>query len=62
MFAIDDTNDDETIENTSPGGTSRDTEIESVNLNLWLDKPDVLNKFKCFYREKTDKKTEWIPG
>ncbi len=58
MFAID----DETTENTSPGVTSRDSEVESVNLNLWLEKPDVLNKFKCFYREKNEKKTEWVPG
>lgn len=59
MFAIDDTNDDE---GASDGDRRDQPEVENVNLNLWLEKPDTLNKFKCFYREKTEKKTEWIPG
>lgn len=58
LFAIDDAND----EDEESEKESRDHEVECVNLNLWLEKPDILNKFKCFYREKTDKKSEWIPG
>jgi hypothetical protein len=60
LFAIDDTNDDESSNNNESTGTN---EVECVNLNLWLEKPDTLNKFKCFYREKSDKKKpEWVPG
>ncbi|CAF0855853.1 unnamed protein product [Brachionus calyciflorus] len=37
--------------------------VENVNLKVWLEKPDVLHKFKCFYREKREEsKLEWIPG
>lgn len=57
MFAIDDTNDDNLNDKETKG-----TEVECVNLNLWLKRPDTLNNFKCFYKEKTDKKSEWIPG
>ena len=59
LFAIDDTNDDDEGADNKEG---RDNEVECINLELWLKKPDTLNKFKCFYREKTDKKSEWIPG
>lgn len=59
LFAIDDTNDDETMSDRD----TKEHEIECVNLNVWLEKPDTLNKFKCFYREKNEnKKIEWIPG
>ena len=59
MFAIDDTNDDE----FGSDKESKEHEVECVNLDLWLEKPDTLNKFKCFYREKSDKnKAEWVPG
>ena len=58
LFAIDDTNDDETVENKE----GKEHEFECVNLNVWLSKSDVLNKFKCFYKDKRDSKSEWIPG
>jgi len=59
LFAIDDTNDDE----FNSDKDTREHEVECVNLDLWLEKPDTLNKFKCFYREKSDKnKAEWVPG
>ncbi len=59
LFAIDDTNDDE--ENNDKEGAEQ--KVECVNLNVWLEKPDTLNKFKCFYRERKEKsKSEWIPG
>ena len=42
---------------------SKEHEIECVNLKVWLEKPDTLKNFKCFYREKNEsKKNEWIPG
>jgi hypothetical protein len=42
---------------------SKENEVECVNLNSWLEKPETVNKFKCFYREKNEnKKLEWIPG
>lgn len=42
---------------------SKEHDIECVNLNVWLEKPDTINKFKCFYREKNEnKKLDWIPG
>ena len=55
FFAIDDAN-DEKLDN--------EDEEELVNLKVWLDKPDMLNRFKCFYREKKkdNPKSEWIPG
>ncbi|CAF1021102.1 unnamed protein product [Brachionus calyciflorus] len=54
LFAIDDSNAED-----SPA----DTAVENVNLKVWLEKPDVLHKFKCFYREKREgSKLEWIPG
>ncbi len=59
LFAIDDTNDDETMSDRD----SKEHEIECVNLNVWLEKPDTLKNFKCFYREKNEsKKQEWIPA
>lgn len=58
LFAIDDGDDDDE-ENDKD---TEDHELECVNLNLWLAKPDTLHKFKCFYRLKTNKKTEWVPG
>lgn len=59
LFAIDDTNDDETMSDRD----SKEHEIECVNLKVWLEKPDTLKNFKCFYREKNEsKKNEWIPG
>jgi len=34
-----------------------------VNLKVWLERPDVISKFNCFYRErKDDGKIEWVPG
>jgi hypothetical protein len=30
---------------------------------VWLERPDVINKFNCFYREKKENgKIEWVPG
>lgn len=55
LFAIDDSNADEIEENN--------TEIEIVSLKEWLDKPDLLQKFKCFYRQRNSKgELEWKPG
>ena len=58
LFAIDDTNDDDANESRD----GKEHESECVNLNVWLSKPDVLSKFKCFYRDKRDSKPEWTPG
>ncbi len=34
-----------------------------VDLDMWLEKGDSLNRFKCFYSEKIDsEKRRWIPG
>jgi hypothetical protein len=53
VFAIDDSNDDQFDEEQD----------ELVNLKVWLEKPDTLNKFKCFYKEKRENsKAEWVPG
>ena len=53
VFAIDDSNDDQFDEEQD----------ESVNLKVWLEKPDTINKFKCFYKEKRENsKAEWVPG
>ena len=61
LFAIDDeTNDDQHDSDREAG----EQKAECVNLNVWLEKPDTLDKFKCFFREKKQDKTksEWIPG
>ena len=61
LFAIDDTNDDEN-ENESKASD----QVEVVNLKVWLNKPDTLKSFKCFYKEKktesSSKSIEWVPG
>lgn len=57
LFAIDDTNDEE-----EEGENGNNDEVECVNLNLWLEKPDTLNKFKCYYRAKKENINEWVPG
>jgi hypothetical protein len=60
LFAIDDTNDDDN-ESESKGGD----QVEVVNLKVWLNKPDTLKSFKCFYKEKkgeSSKSAEWVPG
>jgi len=61
LFAIDDTNDDEN-ENES----NMSDQVEVVNLKVWLNKPDTLKSFKCFYKEKkaesNNKSAEWVPG
>lgn len=68
MFAIDDTNDDETNDglsnNGGNGGADSNNQVaEYVNLKVWLERPDVISKFNCFYRErKDDSKIEWVPG
>ncbi len=34
-----------------------------VDLTMWLEKTDSLNRFKCSYSEKIDDKSRrWIPG
>jgi hypothetical protein len=71
LFAIDDDDDDSRHANGSESGTAglndadHEQVAELVNLKTWLEKPDVVNKFKCFYREKREggsTKTEWVPG
>ena len=39
VFAIDDSNDDQFEDQHQD---------ECVNLKMWLEKPDTINKFKCF--------------
>ena len=61
LFAIDDEGNDDL--NDSERESNEMSRAECVNLNVWLEKPDTLSKFKCFFREKNDKgKSEWIPG
>lgn len=68
LFAIDDNNDDETSESgrngaNGGGGGEPDSQVEYVNLKVWLERPDVISKFNCFYRDrKDDGKIEWVPG
>lgn len=73
LFAIDDTNDDEINESAQNGGYSsggtesnaqqQQLQAEYVNLKVWLERPDVISKFNCFYRDrKDDGKIEWVPG
>lgn len=63
LFAIDDeTNEDQNDGLQQEDGDQHKT-AECVNLNVWLKKPDTLNHFKCFYREKKNtNKSEWIPS
>ena len=83
LFAIDDDDDENenaggnnyatrNAENEDENGSSKNSQEhhqpEMVNLKVWLERADVLNKFKCFYREKvlvsgsSPKKNEWVPG
>lgn len=79
LFAIDDDandDDDESGASTSDRQNSllgslesaQQAESELVSLKTWLEKPDVVNKFKCYHREKKldaapgEKSTEWVPG
>ncbi|RNA24444.1 TBC1 domain family member 23 isoform X3 [Brachionus plicatilis] len=55
LFAIDDTNTEDLAKKNS------DTEI--VNIKEWLEKSDLIQKFKCFYRHRNSKEQlEWTPG
>ena len=74
VFAIDDdANDDESMSERVNGGGSGNGEgsetggnqhkAEYVNLKVWLERPDVISKFNCFYRERKEGgKIEWVPG
>ncbi len=71
MFAIDDDDDNSSSANDAAGdgldsAAPKPEQVELVSLKTWLDKPDVVNKFKCFYREKREvngqSKLEWVPG
>ena len=61
LFAIDDETNDDQLESDKE---ANEPKVECVNLNVWLEKPDTLNKFKCFFLEKNayKNKSEWIPG
>jgi hypothetical protein len=40
-----------------------DHQVEYVSLKTWSERPDVISKFNCFYREKKENlKIEWVPG
>ena len=59
LFAIDDTNDDD----QSSDKDGNDLQPESVSLQAWIDKPDTLKSFKCYYKDrKNAEKPEWVPG
>ena len=55
LFAIDDTNSDDLV--------TKNPDIEIIDLKEWLEKPDLLQKFKCFYRHRNkNSQLEWTPG
>ena len=62
LFAIDDDDpaDDANGSERGDGGDAAASRVECVNLNVWLEKPDTLSKFKCFYREKTRRKIQLV--
>lgn len=80
VFAIDDTNDDDVLSNgggyngdaadstngaVMAAGNNQHGRAEYVNLKTWLERPDVIAKFNCFYRERKSDgsgKVEWVPG
>jgi hypothetical protein len=63
LFAIDDEANDDQNDGLQREGGDQQKKVEYVNLKAWIEKPDTLNKFKCYYREKkSTNKSEWIPG
>lgn len=63
LFAIDDTSNDDLDGGAGGDKTPQEHQTEYVSLKTWSERPDVINKFNCFYREKKENsKIEWVPG